>query len=101
MARSALQDKPAARRTVPTAPYLLSMCTELSAAGTVIHLVDDLVYAGETLCAAVDALRRVDLTCGSDSAILWTRRANASTVGLEACGLRQVTCLVSQAGMSG
>jgi adenine/guanine phosphoribosyltransferase-like PRPP-binding protein len=29
-------------------------------AGTPIHLVDDLVYAGETLCAAVDALRRVE-----------------------------------------
>lgn len=74
---------------------------ERLAAGTAIHLVDDLVYAGETLCAAVDALRRVDLICSSASAILWTRRADASTVGLEACGLRQVTCLVSQAGMSG
>ena len=72
---------------------------ERLAPGTPIHLVDDLVYSGETLCAAVDALRRVDLACTSASAILWTRRAEASADGLEACGLRHVTCLVSQAGM--
>src|SRR6478672_10539361 len=69
------------------------------APGTPIHLVDDLVYSGKTLCAAVDALRRVDLSCTSTSAILWTRRAEASEGELEACGLEQVTCLVSQADM--
>jgi adenine/guanine phosphoribosyltransferase-like PRPP-binding protein len=72
---------------------------ERLAPGTPIHLVDDLVYSGETLCAALDALRRVDLACMSASAILWTRRAEASTAGLEACGLRRVDCLVSQADM--
>lgn len=72
---------------------------ERLARGTPIHLVDDLVYSGETLCAAVHALRRVDLSCASASAILWTRRAEASAVALEACGLHQVTCLVSQADM--
>lgn len=72
---------------------------ERLAPGTPIHLVDDLVYSGKTLCAAVDALRRVDLSCTSASAILWTRRAEASQVELEACGLQQVTCLVSQADM--
>jgi adenine/guanine phosphoribosyltransferase-like PRPP-binding protein len=74
---------------------------ERLAPGTPIHLVDDLVYSGQTLCAAVDALRRVHLPCTSASAILWTRRAEASKVELEACGLRQVTCLVSQADMPG
>ena len=64
---------------------------ERLAPGTPIHLVDDLVYSGKTLCAAVDALRRVDLSCTSASAILWTRRAEASQVELEACGLQQVT----------
>jgi len=72
---------------------------ERLAPATPIHLVDDLVYSGKTLCAAVDALRRVDLSCTSASAILWTRRAEASQVELEACGLQQVTCLVSQADM--
>jgi adenine/guanine phosphoribosyltransferase-like PRPP-binding protein len=72
---------------------------ERLAPGTQIHLVDDLVYAGKTLCASVDALRRVDLPCTSASAILWTRRAEASQSELEACGLQQVTCLVSQADM--
>jgi len=72
---------------------------ERLAPGTRIHLVDDLVYSGKTLCTAVDALRRVDLSCTSASAILWTRRAEASEGELEACGLEQVTCLVSQADM--
>ena len=72
---------------------------ERLAPGTPIHLVDDLVYSGKTLCAAVDALLRVDLSCTSASAILWTRRAEASQGELEACGLRQVTCLVGQADM--
>jgi adenine/guanine phosphoribosyltransferase-like PRPP-binding protein len=70
---------------------------ERLAPGTAIHLVDDLVYSGETISAAVDALRRGDLVCASASVILWTRRAEASVVGLEACGLDRVTCLVSQA----
>ena len=64
---------------------------ERLAPGTPIHLVDDLVYSGKTLRTAVDALRRVGLSCTSASAILWTRRAEASHGELEACGLRQVT----------
>ena len=72
---------------------------ERLAPGTAIHLVDDLVYSGQTVCAAVDAIHRVDLPCTSASAILWTRRAEASKVELEACGLQRVTCLVSQADM--
>jgi adenine/guanine phosphoribosyltransferase-like PRPP-binding protein len=64
--------------------------------GTRIHLVDDLVYSGETLRNAVDALQRVDLTCTSASAILWTARAQASRAKLGACGLQRITCLVSQ-----
>jgi adenine/guanine phosphoribosyltransferase-like PRPP-binding protein len=67
--------------------------------GTPIHLVDDLVYTGQTLCAAEDALGRVGLHATSASAILWTRRAESSVAGLEACGLERVTCLVSQARM--
>jgi orotate phosphoribosyltransferase len=70
-----------------------------SALGTPIHMVDDLVYSGATLCAAVDAVRRVDLICTAASAILWTRRAEAARSGLAACGLHQVTCLVSQADL--
>ena len=65
---------------------------ERLAPGTLVHLVDDLVYSGQTLCAAVDTLRRVDLPCTSASAVLWTRRAEASEVELEACGLQQVSC---------
>lgn len=74
---------------------------ERLAAGTSTHLVDDIVYSGDTLCAAVDALRRVDLACRSSaSAILWTRGAETSTAALQTCGLQHVTCLVSQAGRS-
>jgi orotate phosphoribosyltransferase len=72
---------------------------ERLAPGTRIHVVDDLVYSGTTLCAAGDAFRRVDLSCTTASAILWTRRAEAAKAELEACGLEQVTCLVSQADM--
>jgi adenine/guanine phosphoribosyltransferase-like PRPP-binding protein len=72
---------------------------ERLAPGTPVHLLDDLVYSGKTLCAAVEALRQVDLVCTSASAILWTRRADASVGALEACGLRHMTCLVSQADM--
>ena len=72
---------------------------ERLAPGSRIHLVDDLIFSGKTLCAAVDALDRVGLSCTSASAILWTRRAEASKGELDACGLQQVTCLVSQADM--
>jgi hypothetical protein len=75
-----------------------SLVGERLAPGTPIHLVDDLVYSGDTLCAAV-ALRQVDLFCTSASAILWTRRAEAAEVALEACGLQQVTRFASQTDM--
>jgi adenine/guanine phosphoribosyltransferase-like PRPP-binding protein len=70
---------------------------EQLAPGTPIHLVDDLIYSGETLCAALDALRSVDLDGTTASAIVWTARAEASVAALDACGIKRVTCLVSQA----
>lgn len=72
---------------------------ERLAPGTPIRLVDDLAYSGETLCAAVDALRRVDLP-------LHVRFRNpldppSGGIGSRVGGMRlqQVTCLVSQADM--
>jgi adenine/guanine phosphoribosyltransferase-like PRPP-binding protein len=73
---------------------------ERLAPGTSIHLVDDLIYSGATLCAALDALRGVDLGSTTASAIVWTARAEASVAALDACGIKHVTCLVSQAPVS-
>lgn len=68
-------------------------------AGTPIHLIDDLVYSGDTLCSAMEALRLVGLIGTSASTILWTRRADAAITELTERGLQTVSCLISQAQM--
>jgi adenine/guanine phosphoribosyltransferase-like PRPP-binding protein len=68
-------------------------------AGTPVHLIDDLIYSGRTLCSALDALGVVGLASSSASAILWTRRADAAVPDLASRGLTSVTCLNSQAQM--
>lgn len=72
------------------------MVGERLPAGTPVHLVDDLIYSGNTLRSAMDALERVGLTATSASAVLWTRRAQSATTALAERGLRSVACLVSQ-----
>jgi orotate phosphoribosyltransferase len=52
---------------------------ERLSAGTPVHLVDDLVFSGQTLRSARRALARVGLDGRTVSAILWTRRADAAT----------------------
>jgi adenine/guanine phosphoribosyltransferase-like PRPP-binding protein len=64
--------------------------------GTPIHLVDDLVYSGQTVRSAREALRLVGLDATTASAILWTYRADAAVEELAAAGLTVVTCLVHQ-----
>lgn len=68
--------------------------------GTQVHLVDDLVYSGDTLRSAIKVLRSVGLTSTTASAILWTIRADAAIPELSTAGLQSVTCLVRQAEMS-
>ena len=69
--------------------------------GTPIHLIDDLVFSGETLRSARQALNLVGLDAGTASAILWTYRADASVQELAAAGLTEVTCLVHQSAIPG
>jgi adenine/guanine phosphoribosyltransferase-like PRPP-binding protein len=61
-----------------------------------VHLVDDLIYSGQTLCAARRALQLAGLEATAASAILWTRRADAAAGELAAAGLSDVTCLTHQ-----
>ena len=68
--------------------------------GTPVHLIDDLIYSGQTLRSAIQVLRSAGLTSNSASAILWTIRADAAISELSAAGLQSVTCLLSQANMS-
>jgi len=70
-------------------------------AGTPVHLVDDLVYAGHTLCAARHALGLVGLDATTASAILWTLRADAARDELAAAGLTEITCLIHQRTLTG
>ena len=63
---------------------------------TPIHLVDDLVFSGQTVRSAREALRIVGLDATTASAILWTYRADASVEELAAAGLTEVTCLARQ-----
>lgn len=58
--------------------------------GTPVHLIDDLVFSGETLRSAREALGIVGLDAGTASAILWTYRADASVEDL-AVGKNAVT----------
>jgi len=64
---------------------------------TPVHLLDDLVYSGQTLLSAKQVLQSVGLTTRSVSTILWTIRADAAIGELSDAGFDSVTCLVSQA----
>jgi adenine/guanine phosphoribosyltransferase-like PRPP-binding protein len=64
--------------------------------GTPVHLIDDLVFAGQTLRSARAALRLVGLDGRKASVILWTRRADAAKNELAAAGLTEITCLTHQ-----
>lgn len=63
---------------------------------TPVHLVDDLVYAGQTLRSAREALGSVGLDARTASAILWTHRADAARDELAASGLTEISCLIHQ-----
>ena len=69
--------------------------------GTPVHLIDDLVFSGETLRSARETLGLVGLDAGTASAILWTYRADASVQELAVSGMTQITCLVHQSAMPG
>lgn len=69
--------------------------------GTGVHLIDDLIFSGQTLAAARRALQRAGLEATAASAILWTRRADAAAAELTAAGLAGVTCLASQRQVEG
>ena len=64
--------------------------------GTPVHLVDDLVFSGQTIRSAREVLRLVGLDATTASAIVWTYRADQSVEELAAAGLTEVTCLVHQ-----
>lgn len=69
--------------------------------GTPIHLIDDVVFAGQTLRSAREALSLVDLDGKTASAILWTYRADAAKDELAAAGITEIACLVHQSLISG
>lgn len=65
--------------------------------GTPCHLIDDLVFSGNTLRSARTALQLVGLDATTASAIFWTHRADAAREELAAAGFTAITCLLSQA----
>lgn len=64
--------------------------------GTPVHLVDDLVFSGQTLRSAREALKLAGLDSTTASVILWTYRADAATEELATAGITQITCLIHQ-----
>jgi adenine/guanine phosphoribosyltransferase-like PRPP-binding protein len=64
--------------------------------GTPVHLVDDLVFSGQTLRSAREALKLAGLDATTASAILWTYRADAATEELATAGMTGITCLIHQ-----
>jgi adenine/guanine phosphoribosyltransferase-like PRPP-binding protein len=69
--------------------------------GTPVHLVDDLIFSGQTLRSARDALGRAGLDGTTASAILWTRRADAAAEELATAGMIEITCLIHQSLIPG
>jgi adenine/guanine phosphoribosyltransferase-like PRPP-binding protein len=69
--------------------------------GTPVHLVDDLVFSGQTIRSAREALGLVGLDARTASAILWTYRADASVEELAAAGMTEITCLAHQSQIPG
>jgi adenine/guanine phosphoribosyltransferase-like PRPP-binding protein len=68
--------------------------------GTPVHLIDDLVFSGQTLRSAREALGLVGLEATIASAIVWTYRADAAIQELAAAGLTGITCLTHQSLIS-
>jgi adenine/guanine phosphoribosyltransferase-like PRPP-binding protein len=69
--------------------------------GTPVHLVDDLVFSGQTIRSAREALGLAGLDATTASAILWTYRADAAVSELAAAGLTEITCLAHQSQIPG
>jgi adenine/guanine phosphoribosyltransferase-like PRPP-binding protein len=69
--------------------------------GTPVHLVDDLVFSGQTIRSAREALSLVGLDATTASAVLWTYRADAAVDELAATGLTDVICLAHQSQIPG
>ena len=69
--------------------------------GTPVHLVDDLVFSGQTIRSAREALSLVGLDATTASAILWTYRADAAVDELATAGLTDVICLAHQSQIPG
>jgi adenine/guanine phosphoribosyltransferase-like PRPP-binding protein len=65
--------------------------------GASVHLIDDLVFSGQTLRSARRALEPVGLDGRTASTILWTHRADAAMAELAAAGMAEVTTLIHQA----
>jgi adenine/guanine phosphoribosyltransferase-like PRPP-binding protein len=64
--------------------------------GTPVHLIDDLVFSGQTLRSAREALSAAGLDARTASAIVWTHRADAAMEELSAAGLTEISCLAHQ-----
>jgi adenine/guanine phosphoribosyltransferase-like PRPP-binding protein len=64
--------------------------------GTPVHLIDDLVFSGQTLRSAREALSAAGLDARTASVIVWTYRADAAMQELSAAGLTEITCLTHQ-----
>ena len=67
--------------------------------GTPIHLIDDLVFSGQTIRSARQALGLAGLDATTASAILWTYRADAALEELAEAGMTEITCLAHQSLM--
>jgi hypothetical protein len=68
--------------------------------GTPIRLIDDLVFSGQTLRSAREALSLAGLDATTASAIVWTYRADAAMEELAAAGITEITCLTHQSLIS-
>jgi adenine/guanine phosphoribosyltransferase-like PRPP-binding protein len=64
--------------------------------GTPVHLIDDLVFSGQTLRSAREALSTAGLDARTASAIVWTHRADAAMAELSAAGPTEISCLAHQ-----
>jgi adenine/guanine phosphoribosyltransferase-like PRPP-binding protein len=69
--------------------------------GTPVHLIDDLVFSGQTIRSAREALSFVGLDATTASAVLWTYRADAAVDELAAAGLTEITYLAHQSQIPG
>jgi adenine/guanine phosphoribosyltransferase-like PRPP-binding protein len=69
--------------------------------GTAVHLIDDLVFSGQTLRSAREALDLAGLHAKTASAILWTYRADTAVEELAAAGMTEITCLTHQSLIPG